>query len=420
MTKKNGTINKIRNSKVFWAIASLLASFLLWAYMTSTEETTIDRTFYNVPVVFQGAEELRSSRGLIITDASVETVTIHVSGSRGNIGNLHASDLTAEVDVSSISQPREMEVSYTIAWPGSVDQSDVSIISKSPETIAFSVVRESAKTVEVKGVFTGSVADGYTADPILVEPSTITLYGPEDELKNVDSACVYVNRENVDMTLGPMKSSYVLLDQNGDEVPMQEIISDHNTVTVTLPVLMKKELPLTVNLIEGAGATADNCVVTVEPKSIEVAGDTAVLEKMNQLVVSTIDLSDFASSYENTFTIPLDNALRNLTGTTEATVKITVRGLETKKITTGNISVTGVKPGLRAELTTTMLEVTVRAETDVIDKITADNVRVVADLSDYDATTGVITVTAKAYVDGYEKAGAIGEYTVSVSLTSGG
>ena len=296
----------------------------------------------------------------------------------------------------------------------------MSIISKSPETIAFSVVRESAKTVEVKGVFTGSVADGYTADPILVEPSTITLYGPEDELKNVDSACVYVNRQNVDMTLGPMKSSYVLLDQNGDEVPMQEIISDHNTVTVTLPVLMKKELPLTVNLIEGAGATADNCVVTVEPKSIEVAGDTAVLEKMNQLVVSTIDLSDFASSYENTFTIPLDNALRNLTGTTEATVKITVRGLETKKITTGNISVTGVKPGLRAELTTTMLEVTVRAETDVIDKITADNVRVVADLSDYDATTGVITVTAKAYVDGYEKAGAIGEYTVSVSLTSGG
>ena len=62
----------------------------------------------------------------------------------------------------------------------------------------------------------------------------------------------------------------------------------------------------------------------------------------------------------------------------------------------------------------------ITGSSDVIDKITADNVRVVADLSDYDATTGVITVTAKAYVDGYEKAGAIGEYTVSVSLTNGG
>lgn len=419
MTKKNGTINKISNSKAFWLIASLLVSFLLWAYMTSTEETSIDRVF-KIPVAFQGAEELRSSRGLIITDVSVDSVTVQVAGSRSNIGYLRESDLTAVVDVSSISQAREMQVSYTIAWPSSVDQSDVSIISKSPESIQFSVVQESAKTVEVKGVFSGSVAEGYTADPIVVDPSTITLYGPESELNSVETACVYINRENVDMTLGPMKSAYVLLDANGNEVPMQEITSDQNTVTVTLPILMKKELPLTVNLINGAGATADNCVVTVEPKSIEVAGDKLTLESMNQLVVGTVDLSDFASSYENTFTIPLDNALRNLTGTTEATVKITVRGLESKKITTSNISITGVRTGMRAELLTTILEVTVRAPADLIGDITADNVRIVADLSDYESTTGVIAVTAKAYVDGYENAGTIGEYTVSVSLSSGG
>lgn len=415
MTKKNGTINKIGNSKIFWAILSLLASFLLWAYMTSTEEIPIDRTF-KVPVVFQGAEELRSSRGLIVTGADVDTVTIQVRGSRGNIGYLHGSDLMAEVDVSGILQAREMEANYTIVWPSSVDQSDVSIIGKSPETIQFSVVQESAKTVEVKGVFSGSLAEGYMADPILVEPSTITLYGPESELQNVSNACVYINRDNVDTTLGPIKSTYVLLDADGNEVPIQEITSDRSTVTVTLPVLMKKELPLTVNLREGAGATADNCVVTVEPKSIEVAGDKMILESMNEIAIGTVDLTDFASSYENTFTIPLNNALRNLTGTTEVTVKITVRGLETKKITTSNISITGGK----AELTTTQLEVTIRAPEDVIDQITADNVRIVADLSDYEATTGVIAVAAKVYVDGYENAGAVGEYSVSVNLNSGG
>lgn len=415
MRKKNETINKIGNSKIFWAILSLLASFLLWAYMTSTEETLVDRTF-KVPVVFQGAEELRSSRGLIITGVDVDTVTIQVRGSRGNIGHLHSSDLAAEVDVSGILQARDMEANYTVAWPGSVDQSDVSITGKTPEAIHFSVVQESAKTVEVKGVFSGSLAEGYTSDPIVVEPSTITLYGPESELRGVETACVYLNRENVDTTIGPIKSTYVLLDANGNEVPIQEITSDRNTVTVTLPVLMKKELPLTVNLREGAGAAADNCVVTVEPKSIEVAGDKMVLESMNQIVIGTVDLSDFASSYENTFTIPLDNALRNLTGTTEATVKITVRGLETRKITTGNISITGGK----GELTTTQLEVTIRAPEAVIDQITADNVRIVADLSDYEMTTGVVAVPAKVYVDGYENAGAVGEYSVSVNLTSGG
>lgn len=417
---KNKTTNKITNSKAFWMIASLLASFLLWTYYASTQETTMNMTFSNVPVVFQGAEELRSTRGLIVTNADTDSVTVQVTGSRRNIGHLHAADLAAEIDVSGISQARELQMSYTIKFPSGVDQSDVKIVSKTPETISFSTVQEASKTVEVKGVFTGNVAEGYTADPIIVEPSTITLYGPESELANVSSACAYINRENVDMTLGPMKSTYVLLDKSGGEIPQQEITSDHSTVTVTMPVLMQKELPLSVNLIKGAGATADNCVVTIEPKSIEVAGDTAVLEKMNQLVIGTVDLSDFAASYENTFTIALDNELRNLSGVTEATVKITIRGMETRKFTVTNITPTGEPTGLRAEVLTTSIDVVIRAPADVIDKITADNIKVLVDLTSYSTTSGTVSVMAKVYVDGYETAGAIGDYPVSVNLTAGG
>ena len=56
MTKKT-TINKIVSSKAFWIIISLLASFLLWTYIMSTEETTIEMTFSNVKVVYQGADD---------------------------------------------------------------------------------------------------------------------------------------------------------------------------------------------------------------------------------------------------------------------------------------------------------------------------------------------------------------------------
>ena len=55
MTKKT-TINKIISSKAFWIIISLLGSFLLWMYIMSTEETTIEKTFSNVKVVYQGAK----------------------------------------------------------------------------------------------------------------------------------------------------------------------------------------------------------------------------------------------------------------------------------------------------------------------------------------------------------------------------
>ena len=301
-------------------------------------------------------------------------------------------------------------MSYSLQYPTNVDKSSITVLSKSPETISFSVVQEANKTLEVKGVFTGSVKDGYTAEPIQVDPSSITLYGPQEELDAVDSICVYVTRTDLDKSIAPTNCPYVLLDKDGNKLTPKEITGNYDTVSVSMPVL-KDWVKI------GLGATEDNCVVEIEPKSIQVAGDTTVLQTLNQLVVATVDLSSFATSYETTVTIPLDNNLRNLSGVTEATVRISVRGLETEKITATNITTTGTNR--HVEIATTSLVVTVRAPAETISQITADNIRVVADLTNYKATSGTVAVPAKVYVDGFSDAGAIGEYVVNVHFTGG-
>ncbi len=217
MTKKT-TINKIISSKAFWIIISLLGSFLLWMYIMSTEETTIEKTFSNVKVVYQGADDLRAARGLIVTDADADSVTVRLKGTRRVLGNLSSADLSAVIDVSGISQAREMQVSYSLQYPTNVDKSSITVLSKSPETISFSVVQEANKTLEVKGVFTGSVKEGYTAEPIKVEPSSITLYGPQEELDEVDSICVYVTRTDLDKSIALTNCPYVLLDKDGNKL----------------------------------------------------------------------------------------------------------------------------------------------------------------------------------------------------------
>jgi len=68
---------------------------------------------------------------------------------------------------------------------------------------------------------------------------------------------------------------------------------------------------------------------------------------------------------------------------------------------------------------TTSLAVTVRAPEDVISQITAENVRVVVDLTNYKATSGTVAVPAKIYVDGFSNVGAVGEYVVNVRFTGG-
>ena len=410
--KKTSKAHSFWDNKVLWAVVSLLLSFLIWAYIASTEDASIERIFSGVPVTFQGADELRISRGLIITDSSTDSVTVKVSGSRASIGNLHAADLAAVVDVSGISQVRDMQVSYTIRFPDNVNMNGVEVLTKTPETIEFSVEQENSKTVEVKGVFTGSVAEGFTVDPIVIEPASITLYGPASELDKVDSACVYIDRANVSATIGPLSSGYELLDADGKSIEPESVTVSQETVTVTVPVMMNKELPLKVNLIAGSGATASNTVVSIEPKSIQVAGSTATLEGMNQLIIGTVDLTDFADTGSFTFPITLDNNIRNLTGSTEATVKVTVSGLETKKVSVTNITITGGSGTLK----TTQKDITIRGSGADLAKVSGSNVRIVADLTEYAAATGTIEVPAKIYVDGFENVGAVGDYTVSVTL----
>ena len=221
----------------------------------STEETTIEKTFSNVKVVYQGADDLRAARGLIVTDADADSVTVRLKGTRRVLGNLSSADLSAVIDVSGISQAREMQVSYSLQYPTNVDKSSITVLSKSPETISFSVVQEANKTLEVKGVFTGSVKDGYTAEPIQVDPSSITLYGPQEELDAVDSICVYVTRTDLDKSIAPTNCPMSCWIRTATS-SSGEISGNYNTVSVSMPVLMNKE-PLKVSLVGGAGATEE-------------------------------------------------------------------------------------------------------------------------------------------------------------------
>ena len=83
-----------------------------------------------------------------------------------------------------------------------------------------------------------------------------------------------------------------------------------DVVTATLPLLTLKEVNLDVNIIEGAGATKANTKITIDPVSVTLAGDSSLLAGMNKIILATIDLTDFSSTFTETYTIPMNNELK--------------------------------------------------------------------------------------------------------------
>ena len=408
-------MKKIYNSKAFWMIVSLLASLAIWVYVTSVETDESKTTFRGVKVELVGEDILRDSKNLVVTDMDTSTVTVEVVGPRRIIGSLSSDQLVAQVDVSKLSRAAYTSQQYTIVYPDGTDTSKLSENRRTPETINFMVSAQTSKSIQVRGSFDGSLAEGYTAEMPVFEPSTITITGSEAYLKDVEYAWVTFSKENVDSTYS-VETGFTLMDANNEPCSTTGISFSTDVVTATLPLLTLKEVNLDVNISEGAGATKANTKITIDPVSVTLAGDSALLAGMNKIILATIDLTDFSSTFTETYTIPIDNELKNTTGITKATVTVEIVGLETKTFRVTNFSCINATEGYEADIITESKEITLRGTPEALAQIKAENIRAVADLTDYKESTGTYMPQVRVYVDGFTDVGAIGENTISIEI----
>lgn len=413
--KKTSRMRSLYNNKIFWMVISLLASLAIWVYITSVDSDEYKQSFRGVRVELVGEDVLHQSKGLVITDLDTNSVTVELVGPRRIIASLDSADIVAQVDVSKLSQAAYTSLQYSLVFPDRTDSASIQASKKSPDTVNFMVSAQTSKTIQVRGSFEGQLAEGYTAEIPVFEPSTITISGPDAYISNVSYAWVTFGKDGVDSTYS-VETGFVLLDKDGEECATTGISCSTDVVKATLPLLAKKEVPLNVDLIEGAGATSKNTKVKIEPETITLAGDSALMAGLNKITVATIDLTDFGLSFTDTFTIPLSDEVKNLTGVTEATVTVEVVGLETRTFTVKNISCTNVSDGYEAEIISESITVTLRGTAEQLDQVKTENLRAVADLVDYKGSTGAYMPEVKIHVDGFPEVGAIGKNNISIEI----
>lgn len=413
-------MKKIYDSKLFWVIVSCVLSFVLWVYVTSVQSDEVRQTFRGVRVEMIGENVLRDSRSLVITDLSTSTVSVELIGPRRVIAAMSPEDIRAQIDVSKLTQSSYASMQYTIAYPNRTDTTSISVSRKVPDTINFTVSKLNSKSIPVRGSFNGSIADGFTAEMVTFEPSEITVSGPDAYLRDISYAWVSFGSETISSTYS-IETGYTLMNSSDEEADVSGITSSADVVKATVPILEMKSLPLTVNLIYGAGANENNTKISIDPEEITLAGDSAILNAMNNVPIATIDLTSFNSTYTDTYNINFDNSLTNVEGLTEAEVKVEVVGLETKTFTVTNIQCRGVSDGYEADVLSRALTVRLRGTAAQLAAVSESDLVAVADLSNTELATGSNIVNVRIQVDGSFDVGAVGgPYTITVDIRRAG
>ena len=417
------TNNKFNRQKLLLGILAIVLSVLFWVYVTNQEDQEQDFTYTGVKVVLDGEAAMRDSRDLIITSLETTSMRVTVTGSPRVLAKLTAADISAVVDLSDITKTGNYSRAPRITYSNDFSSAELSAKISGSGTVNFYVDKLSTKTVDVKGINNGSTAEGFSAEPLEFSPATVKISGPETALAKVDHAWIEVERSDVDSTIS-YESTFVLRDKENNIIEDDSITLEKDTVTVTLPVIAIKEVDLVVATVAGAGASEENIVKTFEPFSkVTLSGDAEVLEGVNSILLDTIDLSKVDGTYSETYTIVIPNDTEIIGNTREVTVTIEIVGLDTKRvnISSENLSFINLTEGYTAEIMDTSLNnVTLRGLTADLAGVSAENVRAVADLTEYGTATGIFAVPVKIYINGSTTVGAIGEYKLYISISKAG
>lgn len=408
-------MEKRREHKWLYMILALLAAVVLWLYVSNERNQDMDLTIRNIPVTFTGLERLEE-RGLLITEGAEQTVTLNVRTNWRTAGKLSRDTISISVDVSNVTAPGPYNTGYKINYP--VSSSSVSTIG-SEQSVQYVVARRIERPVEIRGQFNGDVAEGFQLGEFSIAPGTVTVSGQEELVNQVEYALVTVNGAGAIKESFTDNMSFELIGSNGEVLDAEKLNleMDVDTVQVTLPVVKLKEVELTVDVVSGGGAARENAEIKIEPSHITLSGSEEDLARIDKINLGEIDLQTIYDEESLSLPIPVSNKVENVSGITEAKVKVKIDGLTTRSLEVGvdEIQFFNRPEGCAVEAMTQSVQVEIRGEADAVGRVLPSQLRIRADLSD--AVMGSQTIPVEVDLNGEDNVGVVGtSYRIVVNI----
>ena len=386
-------------------IVCLAASLFLWYYVTDLDVTVYSTTLGGVPV------EIRNESGYSVLSGDDATVDVTVSGKRSAITKIEKGDITAFVTVPSDVEPGRLRCTVEYDMPNSVTFSSAS-------TEAVYLYLDNTETVSVPvrvRVTDYQVDDPYVLDlsNITVSPATVSVTGPASVISTIDRAELVASIGHVARTV-TYNGTVALLDAAGGDVVNAYIRTNVTNATATIPVLVTREIPVSVRFTQGI-FNSENCKVTATPAFITVKGEAEIVDRV--ALEYEIDERTVENGItERTVDVSLPSGVTNVdeidtVGITLETTNISSKRISVELRVTNPDGLSYVDPG--------MVLITVRGDGDAVESLQTYEVTAEINLSGRSAGTVDVPVSVSFFDKYAGKVYVVGDYSVSVRITQG-
>lgn len=285
-------------------IISLLFAIFMWFYVIQVQDPEIEKNIKDIPVQFTKAE--LEERGLTLTNDKEVQIDIKVRGQRKHISNIKKEDIAAVADASKINTTGTHEININVILP----YGGVELLEQNPQHITVTVdeIVVAEKKVLINQI--GNPKIGYCVSDYKVTPETVKIKGPKSIVNTIEAltADVDVGGKDEDVTVADAPIRF--MGTSGEIFNTPYVVLQTEVADVHCTISKKKTVPIEAKFYDGAEYTLSETSV----KSIEIAGDAELIEKIDKISTSVIYEGQISKNGEVEISLELPEGVISLDG----------------------------------------------------------------------------------------------------------
>jgi YbbR domain-containing protein len=293
----------------------------------------------------------------------------------------------------------------------------VRLIRQDPESLSINLDSIVSQVFPITLVIQGEPPVGYQSQTPMLDPSEVTVTGPESLVSIVKEARVRVDITNETQTIIKDETP-LLLDGEGRVVRGLTLSPD--TVTITQPITLLGGYryvivrPVSVGQV-ASGYRLTNIFVSPVGKIVFSSDPELVNNLPGYVETQPIDLTGKEDDFETLVELNLPAGI-SVVGDPKVLVQVSIAAIESSLAISLPVEVIGLEPGLEAIVAPTTIDVILSGPVPVLNTLGPADVRVVVDLSGYDAGTYQLIPEVNILPEQIEKVSML-PATVEVTIT---
>ena len=358
-------------------VTALILAVIVWVSSVSSSDPN-EVISYSNPIALT---VLGQNPDLLITEQSASDLTITLKAPRSvhNQISRNFNQISARINLSGLTAGTydlEPEVNMANFKP-------VQVLEINPAQISITLEQIATKTMEITLLQTGNLPISYEAGEAVLSSESVELLGPESKVNEVNAVVTSVDLSNTTTTI-TRTVELRPIDRRGNQV--EGVSLNPTTITVEVPIRQLVGYRNVFIKIVTTGTIAEGYRLTgllVTPPNVTIyASDPTLADEMPSFLdTSPINLS---GAYED-FSLSVELQLQDgivVVGNQQVTVEVGIDAVQSSIQFVGvPVEIINLDIGLTVNISPDKVDVYISGPMNLLEELTADNIRVTLDLS---------------------------------------